>query len=160
MSQHFFLMPENQPNSLTLPALEIGPIKYPIGYVRHILRPSLTLDVLGITEVRFNSRSTEKVFHLANDEKIIVTARRHLPRPDEADGVLRRLENGETKWLAHRQLDAINADLGARVSAWSTAPKSVRFGLQDVAFGCKVGGKYSRCDASCSGSRCSGNRTD
>jgi hypothetical protein len=64
-----------------------------------------------------------------NGDRIVVTSRRKVARPDTADGVLQAQPDGSFRWLTHRALETFQVDIGellrrngrrnvAAVAAW------------------------------------------
>lgn len=102
--------------TIDLPALEVGPIRHAIGEFRHVLRKPGELVVEEIIEVPISPRIKEPLFRLSNGERIVVTARRNLNRPQEADGVLHTRGDGTYKWLAHKRVEAFLANV--EIKGW------------------------------------------
>ena len=96
---------------LTLPRLIIGPIKYQIGEVWHLIRDAQKLKITSISRIQISPRISEQILELSNNEKIIFTKRRKIELPVQADGIISILENGQYKWIAHKNLNKIQAEV-------------------------------------------------
>ncbi len=99
---------------LMLPALEIRPITHRVGQIRHILAPAQTVLVDKTSRFALSKRRPELLLHLSNDESVLVTERAKLARPAGIDGVLRKLDDGTYRWLAHKHIEAFDADIAKR----------------------------------------------
>jgi superfamily II DNA or RNA helicase len=93
------------PDTIQLPPLIVGPISYPIGHLQHLLRESELCEVVEIAEVLVSPRVREPLHTLSNTERIVITSRRKIARPAEADGVLQKLEDGTLRWVSHKRID-------------------------------------------------------
>lgn len=89
---------------IRLPPLSIKPIGCSIGQIRHILDQGGERDVVEIEEIKISPRNTEKLYHLNDGQKIIVTTRKSFIRPAEADGVLYS-DGAINRWLSHKKLE-------------------------------------------------------
>lgn len=123
MQQLLLLGPEAEQTTLALPRVEVGPVTYAIGQLRHVLAPARTYAVEGVSEVAITSRYKETVYHLVDGPKVIITERSKLDRPPEVDGVLRRKANGELAWLNHAAVDVFLEDAQAR--GWPTVAQEI-----------------------------------
>lgn len=101
---------------LELPALQLGPVRLAVGIVEAILRPASTTHAKRVSEVFVSARLKEPLYQTADDERLVLTARRNIPRPKEADGVLLQNESGKLSWLHHRLLEELEGD--AAKSGW------------------------------------------
>jgi superfamily II DNA or RNA helicase len=99
---------------LQLPQIQLGPISCGIGSVQCVLRPAETQRVTSVGETRISPRLKEKLYTLENGQRIVVTARRKLARPSEADGVLYRTTANDAAWLNHRLIDELLATAQTR----------------------------------------------
>lgn len=97
--------------SLTLPEMILGPIKYPIGHAWVRLRPEETAEIDTITNESISPRVMEKCFHLSNGEKIVITNRTKLDLPNGIDGALTKHADGKLEWLNHMVLREANSRL-------------------------------------------------
>ncbi len=92
--------------TLILPPLEIWPIRENIGLIFHVFDLGGEREVLEVGEVHISPKCTEPLYTLSDGQKVIVTERRGIERPDEADGVLFRQEGKKTEWLSHKKIEA------------------------------------------------------
>ncbi len=97
--------------TLTLPILEFGPVKQAVGEIRHILDNGGIKNVNSLKDFNTSPRVIEKLYTLDTGEKILVTKKRKLSLPEGVDGVLHRSEQRESKWIAHRKLEQITAEV-------------------------------------------------
>lgn len=123
MRQLLLNLNEQRPMTLNLPAIEIGPINRSVGILRHILRTPEQVRVDGIINIRVSPRIEEPLYNLSNGERIIVTERRHLVRPEEAHGVLQSLDDGTFRWISHKRIDDFLKDVEQR--GWPTIAKEI-----------------------------------
>lgn len=87
----------------TLPAL-IFEERYSIGVVRHQIRPALQVSLVVETSINLLAKIKQPLRRIDNEERVIVTSRKDVQRPDGVDEVL--LENdGKFSWARHRLLD-------------------------------------------------------
>jgi superfamily II DNA or RNA helicase len=91
--------------ALDLPQVEIPPVSHALGQIRHVMRPAETVAIQEISEIRVSPRVSEKLCLLASGEKVVLTDRRNITRPDGVDGVLRHLGDGTYQWASHRLTD-------------------------------------------------------
>lgn len=96
---------DERPTEITLPEIVLGPIRYPIGEAYQLLRSSCKKEVLNIQDIRVSPKVSEKCYTLDGNEKIIVTCRRKLNRPEGVNGVLRCKDNDSYEWISHEILD-------------------------------------------------------
>ena len=89
---------------INLPPLSIKPITCSIGQIRHTIDNGGERDLVKIEEIKTSPRNSEKLYHLADGQKIIVTSKKNLLRPIEVDGVLQS-DSSITKWLSHKKLE-------------------------------------------------------
>lgn len=106
MDQPQLFTDESQATSLDVPALEVGPIRFPVGELRLVLRPAQTLAVEAVSQIAVSPRLSEPLYTLQNGERVIVTARAKLELPEGVTGILGKLDNGSLRWLRHRDVDA------------------------------------------------------
>lgn len=99
------LSAEKEFSEVTLPPLILGPIKYPIGEAFQLLRDSEIRIIQDIQSVKISMRVTENCYLLDNNEKIIITVRKKINRPENVDGILRKIEGGSFEWMSHKLLD-------------------------------------------------------
>jgi superfamily II DNA or RNA helicase len=126
MQQLLPFAPENEPTTVSLPRLVVGPVAYTIGQLWHVVEPAREVSLEGQSEISITARTKERVCHLADGAKVIITDRRKLERPAGIDGVLSRQANGKLVWLNHQKTDAIIADATAR--GWSAVAKDIASG--------------------------------
>lgn len=91
-------------NSLTLPPLVLGPVRYSIGEAYQILRLGQTHAIVGEKAVSISARINARGIELDNQEWLVVTDRSKLELPDKVDGAIRRVGKNDFQWLAHRRL--------------------------------------------------------
>ena len=91
------------PIKFILPEIIIGPIKYSIGKVYHLIRESRDYTALTAGKIKISPRIEEKYYELNNGEKIIITERRKIAVPDKIDGIIRSLEDGSYEWIFHKE---------------------------------------------------------
>jgi superfamily II DNA or RNA helicase len=109
--------------TITLPRLDVGPLRYGIGELHHILAPERTDEVEGTSQAAISKRVTEPVLHLASGLRVLITERTKVVRPPGVDGVLRRHADGKLSWLSHKDVDAF-LDAVAK-SGWSTVAREI-----------------------------------
>ncbi|BDU78147.1 DEAD/DEAH box helicase [Mesoterricola sediminis] len=90
--------------SLWLPAI-IFQKKHPVGNIVCLLRLGENQNIVGEEYINISPRIKEKVISLQSGDKIIVTERRKIERPDDIEGVLFVGDGESSKWLSHRLLD-------------------------------------------------------
>lgn len=100
--------------TLKLPALAIRPVAYGIGQLRHEVRSAGEYDARKVGELQISSRRKEPIFQLSNEERVVVTTRPKLVRPEHIDGVLRQLEDGTYRWLSHRLVEQFQNSVAQR----------------------------------------------
>lgn len=109
---------------------------YDVGYAQQLLRASNEVEITATERIRVAARRTEECFTANNGERLIVTKKSKLDRPDGIDGVLRLMDAGKYKWLSHRLLDDVHQrvskdGLKARSEAVAQSwPKAFRFKAQ------------------------------
>ena len=81
-------------STLELPAVRYGPIRVAIGVVEAILRPASAVEAKRVGEIQVSARLKEPLYQAANGERLVVTTRKNIARPGEADGVLLQSESG------------------------------------------------------------------
>ena len=89
------------PDSISLPALNLGPITYTIGYADQSLLPAQTIHVRSSEMVPISAKIKAQCLTLEGGFRVIVTDRSKVSRPDGVDAVL-HVSDKETKWLSHR----------------------------------------------------------
>src|SRR5690242_3156827 len=100
--------------TITLPALEYGPVTHPLGQIRSVLRPEQRLLLRYQGEIAITARIKEPVYQTPDGEKIILTARPKLDRPSDVSGIIRVMPDSKLKWLSHEILDAFTKDIADR----------------------------------------------
>ena len=78
---------------------------YCVGHALQLLRFRREAEITATEKIQIGPRSTEDCVVLDDGERLIVTKKSKLDRPDGIDGVLRDLDGGKYKWLSHRLLD-------------------------------------------------------
>lgn len=114
MGQMLLIPREEVPQTLNLPPIEVGPISHALGQIRHVMRPAETVLVIDVTEVQVSPRVKEPLYLFGNGERVVVTSRRQVARPAEADGVLQDQGDGTYRWLTHRIEEAFLEDVDRR----------------------------------------------
>jgi hypothetical protein len=102
---------DHQTQALQLPALEITPINCSIGKIHHVLRGTTLTTIQYSGEVQISSRRKEVLLTFENNEKIILTTKRNLACPPNADGVLYKSSEGTLIWQNHRLIEEFKADI-------------------------------------------------
>jgi superfamily II DNA or RNA helicase len=100
-----------QNQTIALPKLIVGPIKYEIGEAWHLIRDEQKLEVVDISEIRVSQRVTEKALLLSNREQIIFTNRKKLALPVDVDGIIRILPDGKYEWMTHKKLQHAQSEI-------------------------------------------------
>ena len=113
MQQLFFNLYDGT-ETIDLPQLEVGPISHSLGQIRHVIRGAERVVVEQITNIYCSPRVQEPLYRLSNGEHIIVTERRRLSRPKEAEGVLQSLGDGTYKWITHKLVETFLQDVAER----------------------------------------------
>jgi hypothetical protein len=90
--------------SIALPELLLGPIKYSIGYAQQVIQAPQTLGIIHEESIPISARIYERCVTLENNERIIVTERTSVKRPNDVDGVI-RITSTSVGWLNHIKLD-------------------------------------------------------
>lgn len=101
------------PTSIMLPAVEVI-VPHALGQIRHVIRNEMLLSVEAASEIKVSPRIKEPLYKLGNSESVVVTERRQIERPAEANGVLQRKADGSLRWLSHRLIDTFLADVATR----------------------------------------------
>lgn len=78
---------------------------YAVGYAHQLLRFGGEMEITATEKIQVGPRSTEECWVLESGERVVVTKKSNLNRPEGVDGVLRVLNGGKYKWLSHRLLD-------------------------------------------------------
>lgn len=118
-------------STLELPAVRYGPMRVAIGVVEAILRPASTAKAKRVGEVLVSARLKEPLYQTADGERLVVTTRKNIARPSEADGVLLQSESGKLAWLQHRLVEEVVGE--AATHGWP-AVVSKRAGQWDGRF--------------------------
>lgn len=123
MRQLVLNLSEGSPVTIDLPALEVGPISRAIGEIRHVLRNPEQVFVDEIIEIYVSPRIKEPLYLLSNGERVVVTERRHVIRPEEADGTLQLRSDGTYRWLDHKRVESFLTDVARR--GWSVVAAEI-----------------------------------
>lgn len=99
------------PNTLELPPLELGPIRHALGYISHVLDLGKIQDITQIEDFNTSPRVTEKIYTTTDGQRFIITKKKKLTLPAGVDGVLYQNAAGSLKWIAHRKLEALENDI-------------------------------------------------
>ncbi|MES2431699.1 MAG: DEAD/DEAH box helicase family protein [Bacteroidota bacterium] len=97
---------QNLPQAITLPAIEIEPIVQSIGTIYCRLRSLRRKEVVAIEQIHISPRLTESVYVLNDGERIIITQRKKILRPDDIDGIILDMPDSEPKWISNKIIDA------------------------------------------------------
>lgn len=97
-------------STLELPAVRYGPIRVAIGVVEAILRPASAVEAKRVGEIQVSARLKEPLYQAANGERLVVTTRKNIARPGEADGVLLQSESGKLSWLHHSLIEELEGE--------------------------------------------------
>jgi superfamily II DNA or RNA helicase len=124
MAQLVLMPVENR--IIDLPPLMVGPVGHSIGQIRHILSPGGSCEIIKIGEVQVSPRRREPLYQFPNGERVVVTPRRLLMRPAEADGVLWESGNSGYRWLHHRRVQDFKAAVTA--DGWAAVAKRIADG--------------------------------
>lgn len=95
---------------LTLPNLEIAPIRASIGQIRYVVRIGGSIPIIETSEAQVSPRCKDPLYTLENGEKIVVTSRPRIERPTEADGVLFQNDDGTLRWQSHKAIETLLKD--------------------------------------------------
>lgn len=123
MAQGLLFQERDEPQEFELPAVIAGPFRMPIGEIRQVLRSGLRAQVVERVAIQVSTRTSETVLELDNGERVIVTDRPRLARPEGVDGILRASDAGALKWTSHRLTDAFQADVDAQ--GWGSLAETV-----------------------------------
>lgn len=89
---------------LNLPPL-LFQAKYSIGMVDHLISPEKPVVVSRINKIKISSRIEEDVYILEDGQRVIITERKTLERPDEIDGVLKYNPEGKLIWISNKLVE-------------------------------------------------------
>lgn len=92
--------------TLYLPELVLGPIRYPIGYAMQVLRAPESVAIVAEEKVHISPKIAARCVEVTSGERIVVTSRAKVELPGGVDGVLYVSPAGDSKWIAHRKVDA------------------------------------------------------
>lgn len=96
---------EDQWKSLLLPPIIFGPIREKIGMVECLLRDEKQVQAKFLGNINVSQKIQEPVFETDDGERIVVTSRNKIERPDEVDGVLIEDSTGFMRWMSHRLIE-------------------------------------------------------
>src|ERR1039457_293344 len=114
---------------LDMPPLVLGPVAHSLGYFWHVIQPAGSLDITAASEVFISPRRKERLYTVANGEKIILTTRRQIKeRPPEADGVLRVNDDGNAQWLWHRAIEQFSEEVNKK--GWDRIARDINASWQ------------------------------
>lgn len=92
------------PNTIAVPPVTRTIAKLHVAVATQVVHPGGVVSVDGESNVKISERREELLLSLDNGHSIVWTQRSQCPRPVAADGVLRVLSDGSTRWLSHRHL--------------------------------------------------------
>jgi superfamily II DNA or RNA helicase len=107
------LIQREHAKDLRVPPLE-AVIPHRLGQIWHQLRPEFTAQVVEVTEVSISPRIKEPLYRLESGERLVITSRPKIARPEGADGVLQHQGGGRYRWLSHCITDAYLRDVEIR----------------------------------------------
>lgn len=107
---------------IALPPLVVDQ-PHPIGRIRHLIRNGESVEIADRGEVHISPRITQPLFRLVNGERIVITERRNVECPQEADGVLQRLPDGQLRWVVHRLIVSFMAKV--QQNGWPAISHSI-----------------------------------
>lgn len=97
--------------TLHLPEIVMGPIRYPCGTAQKLIRVASEAKVVNQEEIKISPKVSQVVLTLDTGERVIVTDRKKYPRPEQVDGVLFESETKELSWHSHRLLDEMQDEI-------------------------------------------------
>ncbi|MCG8323626.1 MAG: DEAD/DEAH box helicase family protein [Cytophagales bacterium] len=100
------ISPKITPQSVQLPELLLGPIKYDIGIVFKLLRKTSTHNIIRKGKVKISPRKSEKFIVFDNGESIIITKNKKLNLPTGIEGILREISHNKYEWITHRKIES------------------------------------------------------
>ena len=106
MSENDLLLADKL-DTLNLPPLDFGPVSFGIARISCSLQPSRATSVDSIGKRQISPRIKEPILSLPTGERLIVTSRRKIKRPDDVDGVLFRDPYGTLTWQSHIELEKL-----------------------------------------------------
>jgi hypothetical protein len=108
------LFSDELPQVFDIPPLEYGPVPFAIGRLYCQLKPGGMVQAEMAGECYISPRIKEPVYNLPTGEKIVVTTRRIIRRPNSIDGILFRDYAGNLKWQHHIEIEKFEADTVTR----------------------------------------------
>lgn len=109
--------------SLTLPPLRVRPVKHALGRIYMSLAPAATVEIDEVSQISISARRSAELYKLANGQSVVLTARKNVSRPAEADGVLLQGTDGDLEWVSHRQTDDVQQQFDA--GEWTEVKEAV-----------------------------------
>lgn len=109
MSQVDLFAEERPDEEFALPRLQYGPIKFPIGQVRCVLRPATKVMGRLAGDVAITTKLKEPFHRLATGECLLITKRKLKALPEGIDGVLFQDAGGKLTWQWHREIGELEA---------------------------------------------------
>ena len=103
-----------QIQSLSIPALEIGPVPCGVGRIYCQLKPSGIIRAERAGECQISPRIKEPLFTLPTGQRLVVTTRRNVRRPDGVEGILFLDDTGALTWQSHIEIETLQAAAAAR----------------------------------------------
>lgn len=97
-----------------------------VGQIQQVLREPVQTTVERRFEVAVSKRITVPAYELATGERVIVSERPRVTRPEGIDGVLRLVGDGKLKWDAHALTDAFSAEV--ETHGWPSIAANVASG--------------------------------
>lgn len=114
MTYQLGLFADERSRDMNIPALEFGPIRCAIGRIYCHLKPGGLVQAEPAGECHISLRIKEPLFKLPSGERIVITTRRNVARPDGITGVLFREDSGTLTWQSHIEIEELQADAAIR----------------------------------------------
>ncbi len=111
MSINLTLNDQNLPHAIKLPAIEIQPIQRSIGIIYCTLRQDITAQIIAIEQVQISPRMKVPVYVLDNGERLIISTRKKIVRPENVTGIILNIQDEDPKWVSHILIDAFNVEV-------------------------------------------------
>ena len=96
-------------STLKLPPIQVAYL-HAIGAIYHLLVPEIEIPVESIEEISISPRLKEKLYILADGQKIVVTERKKVIQPSNTDGVLQMIPGADARWLSHNRIREFNEE--------------------------------------------------
>jgi len=100
-------MSTNSKEKIILPALQLGKIKFNIGYVTQLIAPSVELDIRSRSKIAITTRTDVDCLELNNGDKILITDHKKPNIPADVSGVLKISKEGAYVWVWHKKIQKV-----------------------------------------------------